>query len=208
MRERESRSVPGFPGYRVWNDGVVESCLVRKSDGYRLWFVATDRWRHLRPETMKRGEKMAHLFNPGDGVGRTRRLVHHLVLEAFVGPRPEGEQCAHLDGNPSNNCVENLAWVDAYTNQSHRRVHGTNLPGEQNPASVLSESEVIAIRTTHRNVPYADLGRMFGVDTKTAWQAGVGTKWQYLNGAFLPRLIRHHKRKEKSCLQSNGSPTA
>ncbi len=32
-----------------------------------------------------------------------RHLVHRLVMEAFVGPCPEGQEVRHLDGNPANN---------------------------------------------------------------------------------------------------------
>jgi hypothetical protein len=38
------------------------------------------------------------------------RLVHILVLEAFVGPRPDGAYGLHWDDDPSNNRVENLRW--------------------------------------------------------------------------------------------------
>lgn len=40
----------------------------------------------------------------------TRAMVHHLVLEAFVGPRPSGAYGLHWDDNPDNNCIENLRW--------------------------------------------------------------------------------------------------
>lgn len=36
--------------------------------------------------------------------------VHRLVLEAFVGPRPPGKQCRHLNGDSLDNRLENLAW--------------------------------------------------------------------------------------------------
>ena len=37
-------------------------------------------------------------------------LVHVLVLEAFVGPRPAGHEGRHLDDVRSNNTLSNLAW--------------------------------------------------------------------------------------------------
>lgn len=44
-----------------------------------------------------------------DGI-QSFRLVHQLVLEAFIGPRPAGMMACHNDGNPANNRVENLRW--------------------------------------------------------------------------------------------------
>jgi hypothetical protein len=36
--------------------------------------------------------------------------VHHLVLEAFVSPRPVGMKALHWDDNLDNNCLNNLRW--------------------------------------------------------------------------------------------------
>lgn len=36
--------------------------------------------------------------------------VGHLVLTAFVGPCPRGHRAVHLDGDPLNNRLANLAW--------------------------------------------------------------------------------------------------
>ena len=37
-------------------------------------------------------------------------LVHHLVLEAFVGSRPDGAYACHRDDDLSNNRLDNLYW--------------------------------------------------------------------------------------------------
>ncbi len=36
--------------------------------------------------------------------------VHKLVLETFVGKRPSGYLCRHLNGNPLDNRLKNLCW--------------------------------------------------------------------------------------------------
>jgi hypothetical protein len=43
----------------------------------------------------------------------TDRQVAHLVLETFIGPRPEGMQCCHWDDNAANDNLTNLRW-DTY----------------------------------------------------------------------------------------------
>ncbi len=37
-------------------------------------------------------------------------MVHHLVLEHFIGPRPEGLNGLHKDDNKDNNSAINLYW--------------------------------------------------------------------------------------------------
>lgn len=56
-----------------------------------------------------------------DGV-RHRRYVHRLVAEAFL-PKSD-DVVRHLDGQPSNNSVENLAWGTAYDNHLDTVRHG------------------------------------------------------------------------------------
>lgn len=52
------------------------------------------------------------------------RLVHSLVMEAFVGCRPHGFDIAHLDGDPTNNSLGNLKYVSRSENIRHNHAHG------------------------------------------------------------------------------------
>lgn len=50
-----------------------------------------------------------------------RYRVHGLVLESFVGDRPDGEECRHWDDDPQNNRLNNLFWGTRLENMADRR---------------------------------------------------------------------------------------
>ena len=53
-----------------------------------------------------------------DGNG-TRKYVHQLVANAFIGAPEEGYQVNHIDENKSNNTADNLEWVTASQNVNY-----------------------------------------------------------------------------------------
>jgi len=62
-----------------------------------------------------------------------RRKVHQLVLEAFVGPRPENFVACHANDVPTDNRLENLRWdsisantCDSIANGSHFQARKTS----------------------------------------------------------------------------------
>jgi hypothetical protein len=99
--------VADAPNHRVGDDGTAWS-----------WSRRRLRWRLLKPFAVGRRYLGVRIK------GRNRR-VHHLVLETFVGRRPDGLQCRHLDGDPRNNRLGNLKWDTAVANSADKLVHGT-----------------------------------------------------------------------------------
>ena len=102
MSSTESRPFPLNPHYRLYQDGRIESCLTRGRFG-----GPTDTWRPIKSRPNADGYP---IFRPKIG-GRFKAFkVHQAVLMAWVGPRPAGMLCRHLDGNKWNNRLDNLAW--------------------------------------------------------------------------------------------------
>ena len=112
------------------------------------------------------GRILRPTFNPKGyaqyNIHRRTRLGHHLVLEAFVGPRPAGLECRHLNGVRNDNRVENLAWGTAQQNADDVAAHGSRRFGETNPASRLSDADVVEIRQLAGKIPMAELAARYG----------------------------------------------
>jgi hypothetical protein len=79
-------------------------------------------------------------------IAGTYRLVHHLVLEAFVGSRPPGTECCHNDDDPANNRLSNLRWDTHLANMGDMKRRGRSLSGTRNPNAKLTEAGVREIR--------------------------------------------------------------
>lgn len=140
----EWRWIPEFEGlYQVSSLGRVRS-VDRKVPCKRRGTLAV-RGRVLRA----RGS----ISNPYPGVwlcaGRNRRrfaTVHTLAMEAFVGPRPDGQEVRHLDGNPRNNRLDNLAYGTSAENKADAERHGSLAHGERSGQSKLTAEQVEQIR--------------------------------------------------------------
>lgn len=98
--------VPGWDGYEVSDIGRVRSWWVRWGRSGRRANRPT-----LLSPSMRGGYPRVPLCGKEGGRSRHREaFVHHLVLEAFIGPRPEGMICRHLDDDRGNARLDNLCW--------------------------------------------------------------------------------------------------
>jgi hypothetical protein len=100
----------------------------------------------LKPRMGTKGYLVVSLSN---GIKQTFS-IHKLVLEAFVGPRPDGHECCHGDGDPTNNCLSNLRWDTQLANYADKVKHGTHCAGERNGRAKLTPEVVRAIRDDPR----------------------------------------------------------
>lgn len=53
-------------------------------------------------------------------------VIHSVVAAAFLGPRPEGMEVRHMDGNCQNNYATNLRYGTHAENMQDRLRHGTD----------------------------------------------------------------------------------
>ena len=114
----EWRPVLGWEGfYEVSDQGNVRGVSRISASGNRL------KEKELSPYKTTGGYWSVRLCRDS----QSKQLgVHALVLEAFVGPRPEGMEGCHNDGDTDNNTVGNLRWDTPSSNSLDRVKHGTH----------------------------------------------------------------------------------
>lgn len=118
MTEPIWKPVPGYEGlYEVSSSGEVRSLPRTDSRGRRV------SGGFLSIRTHPSGHKQVKLSRDGSSV--TAKL-HQVVLTAFAGPRPEGCEVLHNDGNPANNAAANLRWGTRSENLRDSVRHGTH----------------------------------------------------------------------------------
>lgn len=80
--------------------------------------------------------------------------VHRLVIESFLGEIPRGLQVNHIDGDKSNNRLDNLEIVTNRENSLHSyHILGNPAPvcrGQYHPNTKLTDEDVIRIRKNYK----------------------------------------------------------
>ena len=89
------------------------------------------------------------------GDKQVSRYVHRLVCAAFYGKIPAKMVVNHLDGDKSNNKLNNLEVTTQSENNKHSFATGlkkpTALKGSRNPKAIVTEEDVMQMRIMYAN---------------------------------------------------------
>jgi len=161
--------------YQVSDRGNVRSISrkVRYADGRIRYYPAV-----VRAKRLVAGYPAVDLKRDGK---RVTAYVHHLIAEAFIGPRPPGKQVAHRDGRSHRSVLSNIRYATPKENDADKIGHGTRPNGEKNGQSKLSDRDVRKIRvrckgSESQRIIAAD----FGVGQSVISRIKTGRAWGHL----------------------------
>lgn len=110
---------------------------------------------------------------------RVVRTVHSLVLGAFVGERPEGLECRHLNGDNNDARLSNLAWGTPKENAADKLRHGTRSRGESHGQAKLTAQCVRRIvERVAAGEPQYRIAAEFGVHQSQVSRIVNGRAWE------------------------------
>lgn len=158
------RTLERFPGYFFKADGTVYSERLGKRT-------------QIYPTKTKRYDVIS-LSVPGE---RQKQFSFHVLMcEAFHGPRPQGTECRHLDGDRRNNRASNLCWGTHSQNQIDMRIHGTAYRGEKHYLAKLTERDVLDIRQKAMTFNEKEIATMFNVSQSTVRHVKYKRTWKHV----------------------------
>ncbi len=142
------KDVEGYEGvYMVSNTAMVKSLdhFVYHSDGKHR----TQKGRILKQHKSVKGYIRVSLSKKGK---RFHTSVHRLVAKAFINNEFNKPQVNHINGDKSDNRIENLEWCTNSENQIHAIKNGlvNHNTCEKHHNSKLSDKDVLTARWLHK----------------------------------------------------------
>lgn len=126
-----------YEKYFVSNDGKIFS--LKKEDIYEL------------KTFIRSGYKSVGLYSSSDGRRKNFQL-HRIILETFNGrSKIDKSLVRHLNDNPFDNRIENLAWGSVQDNSDDMIKNGRSTAGEKHPKAKLDNETVLHIRKELEN---------------------------------------------------------
>lgn len=159
--------------------------------GFQTYFVTESGqvWSAPKQNNYKTGRWLKHAVSPA-GYHSVRLagfsfLVHRLVLEAFVGPCPEGMEGCHNNGDPADNRLANLRWDTKSANAKDSIRHGTHAGctrGELHSSAKLTEQQVRHIIYTYRTgvLTRREISQQYGVCRRTVDKIVNRQTWDHV----------------------------
>jgi hypothetical protein len=171
----EYREIPEVPGYEFGSDGTMWSRWRRGLNREELG----DDWHQVKGWLHKSGHRNVRVKINGKP---TMFSLHVLVATTFHGPCPEGLECCHKNGIPSDNRADNLRWGTRKENIQDQFDHGCFAIGERSGASKLTEDQVREIRRLKATgMTLRALAAMFNVNSNRTIQCIVTRKtWAHV----------------------------
>ena len=170
------KDIPGFEGlYRVSSFGRV--------------FMYKRTWESGRWLTREIPDKELTYFVAVGGYivvqlranGRQRPFkVHRLVALSFIDNPENKPQVNHIDGDKSNNRLDNLEWVTGRENMQHAsRSNLLNAPkGKDHGCAKLTDADILQIRAS--NDLYKNLAIKYSVHKGTIARIKNKLSWAHL----------------------------
>lgn len=181
--------------YKEYHPKLSKHALLVYSDG-RVWSTYYNR---LVPGYVNDKGYVFHCNEP----------LHRIVLTLFDRPPEENEEGRHLDGNPANNDISNLAWGVRQKNVDDMIVHGTKGKGKVYANARMTEAKAQELinrweKKGHKYGTMRDFAKEAsaetGVSETSIYNLLTGATWKYLKRKKVHAPAQNTRRGSGDCL--------
>lgn len=176
------RDVKGYEGkYQVSNYGNVKSIerKTKRNDGVLYTVLGKAK----KPTKWGAGYEVVNLWKSNK---QHMEYVHRLVAEAFIKNPENKPYINHIDGNKTNNNVDNLEWCTAHENADHAWRTGLRKgskpircveTGEIFPGSNKASMMICGSRRMQSSISACAIGKK---------KTYLGLHWEFVNNLEVP----------------------
>ena len=170
MEKEIWKDVPGYEGlYQVSSFGRVRS-LDRMVWGGKAYYFKEGQIQKLQ----NNGNGYMYKQLKHEGTGKNF-YIHRLVMMTFVGDRPKNMVICHIDGDKTNNRLDNLRY-DTYSENNIDQFRHSDKRGK------LSNSDVLKVREMCREgYQTKEISEFFNVGKWVVQNIKNGTNYSWLN---------------------------
>lgn len=154
----------------------LESKYLISPDG-KIFSITRNRY--IKSFTNRFGYEMVYLY-PQNGEKRKAIFLHKLLAINFISNPKNLPVVDHIDGDKSNNSLENLEWVTSRENQLRAINIGLKrvFRGTEQGNAKLDEKQILYIRSSNKK--QRDLAKELGVAQSTIWAAKNRRTWVHV----------------------------
>lgn len=129
-------------------------------DKIQIYSLARNKARLLTPSISRNGYQVI-------SINKQTKYIHHLIAEYCLGPRPNGMQINHKDGNKLNNHPSNLEYCTSSQNVQHAVDTGLVIPKR-----LITDKQMEELRAKYNTGQYScrQLGRIYGISKSYAYK--------------------------------------
>jgi hypothetical protein len=173
------KKITNFERYLISNEGIVFDTLKNKE------IIHHDKKGYKRL-ALSAGKNKQKLF-----------YIHRLLAFAFIPNPLKKPFINHIDGNKSNNKIENLEWCTQKENIQHACATGLliNQKGEKARNAKLTNEIVLNISYDFKKLTNKQMMEKYNVSKSTINNILTGNKWHEITGIIKRKLSPDKKNR-------------
>lgn len=179
------QDIPGYEGkYQASNCGCIKSLkrFVKNSANGKTYSERIVPERILKAGRFAKSGHLSVVLEKG----KPGKPVHHIIMETFVGETPQGMEIRHLNGDPTDNRLSNLAF-------GSRTDNILDVFRQGRAWRKVNVSDVLKIRwRLSCGEKGADIARSMGISPSIVSRIKTGKTFSWLDDEFMKKLEVHH----------------